>query len=185
MDKYSVLKTYFGHTAFHQGQEALIDAILSGRDALGIMPTGGGKSLCYQIPALLLPGVTLVISPLISLMKDQVAALERSGIPAAYINSTLSLEELRQVYRRARQGAYKLLYVAPERLDTEGFASLVREMDISLAAVDEAHCISQWGQNFRPSYLKISDFVASLPHRPVVAAFTATATVDVQRDIFL
>ena len=183
MDKHSVLKTYFGHTAFRQGQEALIDAILSGRDALGIMPTGGGKSLCYQIPALLLPGVTLVISPLISLMKDQVAALERSGIPAAYINSTLSLEELRQVYRRTRQGAYKLLYVAPERLDTEGFASLVREMDISLAAVDEAHCISQWGQNFRPSYLKISDFVASLPHRPVVAAFTATATVDVQRDI--
>ena len=183
MDKYSVLKTYFGHTAFRQGQETLIDAILSGRDALGIMPTGGGKSLCYQIPALLLPGVTLVISPLISLMKDQVAALERSGIPAAYINSTLSLEELRQVYRRTRQGAYKLLYVAPERLDTEGFASLAREMDISLAAVDEAHCISQWGQNFRPSYLKISDFVASLPHRPVVAAFTATATVDVQRDI--
>ena len=183
MDKYSVLKTYFGHTAFRQGQEALIDAILSGRDALGIMPTGGGKSLCYQIPALLLPGVTLVISPLISLMKDQVAALERSGIPAAYINSTLSLEELRQVYRRTRQGAYKLLYVAPERLDTEGFASLAREMDISLAAVDEAHCISQWGQNFRPSYLKISDFMASLPHRPVVAAFTATATVDVQRDI--
>mgnify|MGYP002538174789 CR=1 FL=1 len=166
MDKYSVLKTYFGHTAFRQGQETLIDAILSGRDALGIMPTGGGKSLCYQIPALLLPGVTLVISPLISLMKDQVAALERSGIPAAYINSTLSLEELRQVYRRTRQGAYKLLYVAPERLDTEGFASLAREMDISLAAVDEAHCISQWGQNFRPSYLKISDFVASLPQRP-------------------
>lgn len=181
--KYAALRTYFGHTAFRPGQEVLIDAILAGRDALGIMPTGGGKSICYQIPALLLPGVTLVISPLISLMKDQVANLERAGIPAAFINSSLPPEELRQVYRRAQSGEYRLLYVAPERLDTGAFSALAQRVPISLVAVDEAHCISQWGQNFRPSYLRIPDFVASLPRRPVVAAFTATATAEVQADI--
>ena len=183
MDKLSVLKKYFGHSSFRQGQEKLIDAILSGEDALGIMPTGGGKSLCYQVPAMLLSGVTLVISPLISLMKDQVEGLTQSGISAAYINSSLSAEEFRRIYQAARSGCYKLLYVAPERLDTEGFSALVQGLHISLVAVDEAHCISQWGQNFRPSYLRIPDFVASLPQRPVLAAFTATATAQVQSDI--
>ena len=183
MDKYEVLKHFFGHSAFRRGQEGLIDAILAGRDVLGVMPTGGGKSLCYQVPALLLPGVTLVISPLISLMKDQVAALKEAGVAAAYINSSLTLEQLRTVYSRTRKGAYKLLYVAPERLEGEGFAELVRELEIALLAVDEAHCISQWGQDFRPSYLKISTFLDALPVRPVVAAFTATATATVQEDI--
>ena len=183
MDKLSVLKKYFGHSSFRQGQEKLIDAILSGEDALGIMPTGGGKSLCYQVPAMLLSGVTLVISPLISLMKDQVEGLIQSGISAAYINSSLSAEEFRRIYQAAQNGCYKLLYVAPERLDTEGFTALVQGLHISLVAVDEAHCISQWGQNFRPSYLRIPDFVASLPQRPVLAAFTATATAQVQSDI--
>lgn len=183
MDKYDVLKHYFGHSAFRQGQERLIDAVLAGRDVLGVMPTGGGKSLCYQVPALMLPGVTLVVSPLISLMKDQVAALKGAGIPAAYINSSLTLEQLHTVYSCARRGAYKLLYVAPERLEGEGFAGLAREVNVSLVAVDEAHCISQWGQDFRPSYLKIAAFLDGLPRRPVVAAFTATATVEVRQDI--
>lgn len=183
MDKYEVLKHCFGHSRFRQGQEELVDAVLSGRDALGIMPTGGGKSLCYQIPALLLGGITIVISPLISLMKDQVEGLIQSGISAAYINSSLSAEEFRRIYQAAQNGCYKLLYVAPERLDTEGFTALVQGLHISLVAVDEAHCISQWGQNFRPSYLRIPDFVASLPQRPVLAAFTATATAQVQSDI--
>ena len=147
MDKYDVLKHYFGHSAFRQGQERLIDAVLTGRDVLGVMPTGGGKSLCYQVPALMLPGVTLVVSPLISLMKDQVAALKEAGVPAAYINSSLTLEQLHTVYGCARRGAYKLLYVAPERLEGEGFAGLAREVNVSLVAVDEAHCISQWGQD--------------------------------------
>ena len=185
MDKHEVLKQYFGHSTFRQGQERLIDGILSGQDVLGVMPTGGGKSMCYQVPALLLPGLTLVVSPLISLMKDQVAALKEAGAPAAYINSSLTGEQLRTVYSRARQGAYKLIYIAPERLEGEGFAALAREADLSLVAVDEAHCISQWGQDFRPSYLKIADFVSALPRRPVVAAFTATATARVQEDIAL
>ena len=183
MDKLSVLKKYFGHSSFRQGQEKLIDAILSGEDALGIMPTGGGKSLCYQVPAMLLSGVTLVISPLISLMKDQVEGLIQSGISAAYINSSLSAEEFRRIYQAAQNGCYKLLYVAPERLDTEGFTALVQGLHISLVAVDEAHCISQWGQDFRPSYLKIAAFLSALPHRPVIAAFTATATAQVRADI--
>lgn len=183
MDKYSILKRYFGHANFRPGQEELIDAILLGRDALGIMPTGGGKSLCYQIPALLFPGVTLVISPLISLMKDQVTALRKSGINAAFINSSLSAKQLHLIYSQAQKGKYKFLYVAPERLGSESFSALTQAMPVSLVAVDEAHCISQWGQDFRPSYLKISDFIASLPRRPVVAAFTATATSEVQKDI--
>ena len=183
MDKYSILKQYYGHGAFRAGQEALIDAILSGRDALCVMPTGGGKSLCYQIPALLLPGITLVVSPLISLMKDQVAALKSAGAPAAYINSSLTGEQIRTVYARTRKGAYKLIYVAPERLETNSFLSLMQEMDVSFLAVDEAHCISQWGQDFRPSYLGIVDFINALPRRPIVAAYTATATKQVQSDI--
>lgn len=183
MDQYEALKYYFGHSQFRQGQEALINAILSGRDVLGIMPTGGGKSLCYQIPALVLEGVTVVISPLISLMKDQVAALSEAGIQAAYLNSTLTPQQMQLVYQRTREGAYQLLYVAPERLDTAEFSALVEQISVPLVAVDEAHCISQWGQDFRPSYLNIAAFVQRLPQRPVVAAFTATATGEVQADI--
>ena len=183
MDQYEALKYYFGHSQFRQGQEALINAILSGRDVLGIMPTGGGKSLCYQIPALVLEGVTVVISPLISLMKDQVAALSEAGIQAAYLNSTLTPQQMQLVYQRTREGAYQLLYVAPERLDTAEFSALVEQISVPLVAVDEAHCISQWGQDFRPSYLSIAAFVQRLPRHPVVAAFTATATGEVQEDI--
>ena len=183
MDKLEALKKYFGHEGFRPGQEKLIDGILSGRDVLGVMPTGGGKSLCYQIPALLLPGLTVVISPLISLMKDQVMALRQVGISADFLNSSQSEEEMRAVYRRAWAGRYKLLYVAPERLAAEGFLNLCRETQISLAAVDEAHCVSQWGQDFRPSYLKIPEFLAQLASRPPVAAFTATATGEVRRDM--
>ena len=183
MDKNTILKQYFGHDTFRPGQESIIDAILSGRDALAVMPTGGGKSLCYQIPALLLPGVTLVVSPLISLMKDQVTALSEAGVPAAYINSSLSPEQLHTVYRNLRRGDYKLVYVAPERLTGEGFSSLFQSLDLALLAVDEAHCISQWGQDFRPSYLKIAQFLAQLPRRPILAAFTATATEAVRQDI--
>jgi len=183
MDKLTVLREYFGYTDFRPGQERLIDAVLSGRDVFGIMPTGGGKSLCYQVPAMIFSGVTIVISPLISLMQDQVAALKEAGIPAAYVNSTLSREQLRAVFANIRAGKYRVIYVAPERLGTEGFLRLAREVPISLVAVDEAHCISQWGQDFRPSYLKIVDFVKGLEARPVVAAFTATATDEVRRDV--
>ena len=183
MDKHGILKQYFGHDSFRNGQEQIIDALLSGRDALAIMPTGGGKSLCYQVPALLMGGITLVISPLISLMKDQVYALTASGVAAAYINSSLNSEQLRAVYRNLRRGDYKIVYVAPERLTGEGFLSLCQSIDISLVAVDEAHCISQWGQDFRPSYLKITEFLTRLPHRPVLGAFTATATEAVRSDI--
>ncbi len=181
MDKYTVLKQSFGHTAFRPGQETLVDGILSGRDVLGIMPTGGGKSLCYQIPALLLPGITVVISPLISLMKDQVAALHNAGISAAFLNSALDQDAARQVWEGIRWNVYKLLYIAPERLEDPRFLDVLGE--VSLVAVDEAHCISQWGQDFRPSYLKIAEFVSQLPTRPILAAFTATATVQVQEDI--
>ena len=181
--KHELLSRYFGYSEFRGGQEALIDAQLAGRDAFGIMPTGGGKSICYQLPALMLPGVSLVISPLISLMQDQVLALKSAGVPAAYINSSLSMEQQRLVYQNLRRGRYKIVYVAPERLQAEGFAALARELDISLVAVDEAHCISQWGQDFRPSYLKIPEFLQSLPRRPVLSAFTATATPLVQQDI--
>ena len=183
MDKLSVLHDYFGYTTFRDGQERLIDAILSGRDAFGIMPTGGGKSLCYQVPSVLFPGLTFVISPLISLMRDQVLALKEVGISAAYINSTLSSEQMRTVFSNIRLGKYKIIYVAPERLETESFLHLANDVRINFVAVDEAHCISQWGQDFRPSYLKIVDFVNALRIRPVVAAFTATATEEVRRDV--
>lgn len=183
MTKYEVLKTYFGYESFRPGQEELIDGLMEGRDVLGIMPTGAGKSICYQIPALLLPGITLVISPLISLMNDQVRALNEAGIHAAYINSSLSERQISFALDLARKGKYKIIYVAPERLLTPLFQMFVRDVTISLAAVDEAHCVSQWGQDFRKSYLQISDFVDGLKERPPVGAFTATATILVQKDI--
>lgn len=183
MEKTEVLRKYFGHSAFRSGQSDIIDNILSGRDCLGVMPTGSGKSVCYQVPALMLDGVTIVISPLISLMKDQVESLRQSGVSAACINSSLSPAESEAVYFGASAGEYKILYVAPERLETEGFLRLCERLDIPLVAVDEAHCVSHWGQDFRPSYLKIEGFVSSLPKRPVVAAFTATATDVVKEDI--
>ena len=183
MEKTQLLKKYFGHNSFRPGQEELIDAVLSGRDALGIMPTGGGKSICYQLPAMMLPGLAVVISPLISLMEDQVLALREAGIPAACFHSSLSSEEMAQLYRDTAEGKYKILYAAPERLDLDGFIALMQSVRISLIAVDEAHCISQWGQNFRPGYLKIPDFIDRLPRRPVVCAYTATATELVRRDI--
>jgi ATP-dependent DNA helicase RecQ len=183
MDKLGALKQYFGHSAFREGQEALIDALTAGRDVLGVMPTGAGKSMCYQIPALLLPGVTLVVSPLISLMKDQVAALVQAGVPAAFINSSLTAAQYREAFRRAEAGLYKILYVAPERLLTRDFLGFAESRRISLVAVDEAHCVSQWGQDFRPSYLKIIDFIEGLSYRPTVGAFTATATREVKTDI--
>lgn len=182
-DKLSVLKQYFGYSTFRKGQEELIDSLLSGRDAAGIMPTGAGKSICYQVPALLFEGITLVISPLISLMKDQVNTLTQAGIPAAYINSSLTPGQAYKAFGRARAGAYKIIYVAPERLLTDGFLDFAQNAAVSLVAVDEAHCISQWGQDFRPSYLKICQFIDSLPKRPVVGAFTATATRQVKQDI--
>lgn len=183
MDKLAVLKQYFGHTAFRQGQEAVIDALMAGRDVLGVMPTGAGKSMCYQIPALLLPGVTLVVSPLISLMKDQVAALVQAGVSAAFINSSLTAAQYREVFRRAEAGQYKIIYIAPERLATRDFLSFAERRPISLVAVDEAHCVSQWGQDFRPSYLKIMDFIEQLSYRPTIGAFTATATDEVKADV--
>ena len=183
MEKTRLLKQYFGHDGFRDGQEPLIDAILAGRDVLGVMPTGAGKSVCYQLPALMLPGLTLVISPLISLMKDQVTALSAMGIPAACVNSMLSPREYADTFRLAGQGRYKLLYVAPERLLTADFQALSRAVRIPFVAVDEAHCVSQWGQDFRPSYLDIAKYIQGLPVRPVVGAFTATATQLVKADI--
>ena len=182
-DKYHILKKYFGYSGFREGQEVLIDSILSGRDVLGIMPTGAGKSICYQVPALLLPGITLVVSPLISLMKDQVQALNQAGIHAAYINSSLSESQISKALRLAAAGQYKIIYVAPERLETYEFLQFARLAKISMLTVDEAHCISQWGQDFRPSYLKIVQFIRSLDRRPVVSAFTATATEKVKEDM--
>ena len=160
-----------------------MDSTLSGRDVLGIMPTGAGKSICFQVPALLFPGITIVVSPLISLMKDQVSALNAAGIHAAYINSSLTERQFYKAMDFARQGRYKIIYAAPERLMTESFLALAKEVPISMVAVDEAHCISQWGQDFRPSYLKIVDFIQQLPVRPVLAAYTATATKAVKEDI--
>lgn len=183
MDKNEVLKQYFGHSEFRPGQGDIIDHILAGQDCLGVMPTGAGKSVCFQVPALMFSGTSIVISPLISLMKDQVEGLRQSGVNAAFINSSLDLWEYRQVLDNASSGLYKILYVAPERLTADGFLGMCRGLDIPLVAVDEAHCVSHWGQDFRPSYLKISEFVEQLPKRPVLAAFTATATDIVKDDI--
>lgn len=183
MTKEEILRQYYGYEAFRSGQAELIEAILAGRDVFGIMPTGAGKSICYQVPALMLPGITLVISPLISLMKDQVTALNQMGVHAAYLNSSLTPGQYRKALELARGGRYKIIYVAPERLMTDGFLDFALHTELSLVSVDEAHCVSQWGQDFRPSYLKIVDFLHSLARRPVVAAFTATATRQVREDI--
>ena len=177
------LKQYFGYDSLRTGQEELINGILSGHDVLGIMPTGAGKSLCYQLPALMLKGITLVISPLISLMSDQVKALNQAGVHAAYINSSLTENQIRIALSYASQGRYKIIYVAPERLNTPRFLDFACNADISMLTVDEAHCISQWGQDFRPSYLEIAGFLTRLPRRPIVSAFTATATERVKNDI--
>ena len=183
MQAQETLRKYFGHEAFRPGQEVMVNALTHHRDALGVMPTGAGKSMCYQVPALMMPGVAIVISPLISLMADQVAALKSAGVPAAYLNSSLTPRQMELAMQRARQGAYKIIYVAPERLETPSFQAMAQSMPISLLAVDEAHCVSQWGQDFRPVYLRIADFVDSLPTRPVLGAFTATATERVRQDI--
>lgn len=183
MDASQVLKQYFGYDSFRKGQSDIIEAILQGQDALAIMPTGAGKSVCYQVPAMLLSGITIVISPLISLMQDQVKSLNEAGINAAYINSTLSEQQMYKALDYAAHGKYKIIYVAPERLETMSFMTFAQKADISIVTIDEAHCISQWGQDFRPSYLKIVDFIDSLPERPVVSAFTATATSEVKTDI--
>lgn len=177
------LNRYFGYDSFRPGQSGIVSAILTGHDVLGVMPTGAGKSICYQIPAAILPGVAIVISPLISLMRDQVDALNDVGLPAAFINTTQTPDEQDLVFAQALSGQIKLLYVAPERLETERFRNFAVRVPISLVAVDEAHCVSQWGQDFRSSYLGIGEFIAGLPTRPTVAAFTATATERVRRDI--
>ncbi len=182
-DKRAVLKEYFGHSDFRDGQGQIIDSLLSGRDVLCVMPTGAGKSLCYQIPALMCDGVTLVVSPLISLMKDQVASLVQNGVSAAYINSSLSPMQYNRALYNMRYGMYRLVYVAPERLSSPEFAEACSNIKISMVAVDEAHCVSQWGQDFRPGYLKIAEFINSLGYRPTVGAFTATATALVKADI--
>lgn len=178
-----LLKTYFGYDTFRTGQEDIIQSVLSGRDALAVMPTGAGKSLCYQVPALIFPGITIVISPLISLMQDQVKSLNEAGIHAAYINSSLTETQISKAISRAQAGVYKIIYVAPERLESAEFIRFALNSNISMVTVDEAHCISQWGQDFRPSYLKIVDFIERLPDRPVISAFTATATQEVKADI--
>ena len=179
----AALKRYFGYDSFRPGQEGLVETIMAGRDVLGVMPTGAGKSVCYQIPAALLPGVTIVVSPLISLMRDQVDGLNDAGLNAAYINTTQDPDEQGMVLAQAAAGQIRLLYVAPERLETERFQRFAAQVPIALVAVDEAHCVSQWGQDFRSAYLGIGEFIASLPQRPTVAAFTATATERVRRDI--
>ena len=180
---YDILQRFFGYSSFRTGQETLIQAVLQKRDVLGIMPTGGGKSICYQVPGMLFSGTTLVISPLISLMKDQVDGLTSLGVSATFINSSIGYAESEKRIRLAASGEYKLLYIAPERLETERFQALLATLEIPLVAVDEAHCVSQWGHDFRTSYLAIGTFVAMLPKRPIVAAFTATATDEVIKDI--
>ncbi|PYI57229.1 DNA helicase RecQ [Paenibacillus flagellatus] len=179
----SILKTHFGYDTFKKGQEELIAGIMAGRDALGVMPTGAGKSICYQVPAAAMDGVTLVVSPLISLMKDQVDTLNQAGIPTTFINSTLSAQEVNARFRDIAAGRYKLVYVAPERLESDRFVRLLGELHIPFVAVDEAHCVSQWGHDFRPSYMSISRLLDVIRPRPVVAAFTATATDKVKEDI--
>jgi ATP-dependent DNA helicase RecQ len=181
--KLELLQQVYGYRSFRPGQETLIDALLEGRDVLGIMPTGGGKSICYQLPALMLPGITLVVSPLISLMQDQVQTLVQLGVRGAYLNSSLTPRQLQKALDNACQGMYRIIYLAPERLNTPSIQRLVSCQTISMVCVDEAHCVSQWGQDFRPSYLEIPKFIESLPQRPVVAAFTATATPKVQSDM--
>lgn len=183
MTKEEILKKYFGYDTFREGQETLIDSILEGKDTFGIIQTSGGKSLCYQIPALIFPGITLVISPLISLMRDQVAALNEAGVHAAFLNSSLTQNQYYKALDNMTRGQYKIVYVAPERLLTDSFLQAVRQVEISMLSVDEAHCISQWGQDFRPSYLKIIDFIERLPDRPVISAFTATATKLVRDNV--
>lgn len=183
MDKNAILSQYFGYYKFREGQAELIDSILAGRDVLGIMPTGSGKSLCFQIPALILKGVTLVVSPLISLMKDQVSALVQAGVHAAYLNSSLTPGQQTEVLRRAANLQYQIIYIAPERLVSDVFIQFAEATPIAMVTVDEAHCVSQWGQDFRPNYLKIAAFIERLSYRPVISAFTATATQEVRDDI--
>lgn len=193
MDKFEALKRYFGYDSFRPGQEEIIDALIAGRDVLAVMPTGSGKSLCYQIPAIVRPGMAIVISPLVALMRDQVDALREAGIPSAYVNGTLSPRQIEQTLVRAARGEYKILYVAPERLINPAFKQFISGAStgtrphtaphIGAVIVDEAHCISLWGSAFRPSYQRIDEFIASLPERPVIGAFTATATAAVARDI--
>ncbi len=178
-----VLKKYYGYTSFRAGQERIIRSILNRRDVLGVMPTGAGKSICYQLPALMFSGITLVISPLISLMQDQVQALRDIGVRGAYLNSTLTPRQMQSAIANAKQGRYKIIYAAPERLNAADFLDFACRSNIEMVAVDEAHCISQWGHDFRPSYLRIAEFIAKLPKRPVIAAFTATAAEEVRKDI--
>ena len=180
---HSILKKVFGYDSFRPGQEEIVSRLLAGQDVLAVMPTGAGKSICYQVPALLLPGITIVVSPLVSLMKDQVGALVQAGVAAAFLNNSLTDNQKALMLHRAREGWYKIIYVAPERLEMPGFQRFAQERQISMVTVDEAHCISQWGQDFRPSYLHIKAFVDSLPSRPVMSAFTATATAHVREDI--
>ena len=180
---HSILKKVFGYDSFRPGQEEIVSRLLAGQDVLAVMPTGAGKSICYQVPALLLPGITIVVSPLVSLMKDQVGALVQAGVAAAFLNNSLTDNQKALMLHRAREGWYKIIYVAPERLEMPGFQRFAQERTISMVMVDEAHCISQWGQDFRPSYLRIKAFVDGLPSRPVVGAFTATATAHVRDDI--
>lgn len=181
--KHDILKQYYGYDSFREGQEELIDAILDGRDVFGIMPTGAGKSVCYQVPALMMEGITLVISPLISLMKDQVRALNEMGVHAAYLNSSLTYNQYKLALANASRGQYKIIYVAPERLETQEFLAFALNAPICMVSIDEAHCVSQWGQDFRPSYLKIKTFIDKLKRRPIVSAFTATATKEVREDV--
>ena len=178
-----LLKKYFGYDSFRTGQDVIIEKILNKKDVLGIMPTGAGKSICYQIPAMCFEGVTIVVSPLISLMKDQVDSLNQIGIPSTFVNSTLSSLEYIQTIENISQNVYKIIYVAPERLESEDFIRLINSINVSMFAIDEAHCVSQWGHDFRPSYREIANVILNMKKRPIVAAFTATATEIVKKDI--